>query len=132
LKKEFPNGIDVVYDPIGGDYAEKAMRLMAWQGRFLVVGFAAGSIPAIKLNILLLKGCAAIGVFLGRFTATQPEQSRENLKQLSKWCAEGKLKPLVSKVYPLSEASQALEDLIDRKVQGKVVVTTNNYSKSKL
>jgi len=133
VKQAFKNGIDVVYDPVGGEYAEKAVRLMAWEGRYLVVGFASGPIPAIKLNLYLLKGCSAMGVFYGRFIATQPEKNAANLKQLAQWHTEGKIKPLVSSVYPLEEASRALEELVNRKAQGKIVLTTKYYkNKSKL
>jgi len=129
IKQAFKNGVDVIYDPVGGEYAEKAIRLMAWEGRYLVVGFASGPIPAIKLNLLLLKGCSAVGVFLGRFAATQPEKYAAEIRQLAQWQVEGKIKPLVSAIYPLSSATRALEDLLNRKVQGKVVLTTRNYKK---
>jgi len=129
VKQAVRDGVDVVYDPVGGDFAEKAVRQMAWEGRYLVVGFAAGPIPAIKLNLYLLKGCSAVGVFWGRFIATQPEKAAANLRQLAAWQAEGKIKPLVSSVFPLSEAPRALEDLLNRKAIGKVVLTTKHYQK---
>jgi len=129
VKQAAKDGVDVVYDPVGGDFAEKAVRLMGWEGRYLIVGFAAGSIPAIKLNLYLLKGCSAVGVFWGRFTATQPEKNAANLRQLATWQAEGRIKPLVSSVFPLAEAPRALEDMLNRKVLGKVVLTTKHYQK---
>jgi len=132
VKQVAKDGVDVVYDPVGGDFAEKAVRLMAWEGRYLVVGFANGPIPAVKFNLFLLKGCSAMGVFWGRFKATQPKKNEENLQQLAEWYKAGKIKPLVSSTYPLAEASRALEDLQNRKVQGKVVLTTRHYHKAKL
>src|SRR5206468_12528156 len=89
-------GVDVVYDPVGGDLSEPALRGMAWNGRFLVVGFAAGSIPSIPLNLALLKGCAIVGVFWGVFTEREPERNREHLQELLTWFAQGKLKPHIS------------------------------------
>ncbi len=117
-------GVDVVYDPVGGDYSEPALRSMAWNGRFLVVGFAAGAIPNLPLNLPLLKGCAVVGVFWGGFTRIEPERNQANLKELAQWASEGRLKPHVSAHYPLERAAEALEALMDRKVQGKVVLTT--------
>jgi NADPH2:quinone reductase len=117
-------GVDVVYDPVGGDFSEPALRSMAWNGRFLVVGFAAGTIPSLPLNLPLLKGCAVVGVFWGGFTRNEPERNKENLAELAKWAAEGKLKPHVSARYPLERAAEALQSLMDRQVQGKVVLTT--------
>eukprot|EP01124_Arcella_intermedia_P024589 TRINITY_DN4176_c0_g1_i1.p1 TRINITY_DN4176_c0_g1~~TRINITY_DN4176_c0_g1_i1.p1 ORF type:complete len:333 (+),score=71.68 TRINITY_DN4176_c0_g1_i1:118-1116(+) len=131
IKQICPAGVDVVYDPIGDIYSEKLIRQMAWNGRFLVVGFAAGQIPAIKINLLLLKGCSLVGVFWGRFTATQPKENAQQLKQLTEWQLEGKIKPYISKSYPLHEAPQALQDLKNRKVQGKVVLLTRHYHPSK-
>ncbi|MDB5732598.1 MAG: NADPH:quinone oxidoreductase family protein [Variovorax sp.] len=117
-------GVDVVYDPVGGDYSEPALRSMAWNGRFLVVGFAAGRIPSLPLNLPLLKGCAVVGVFWGGFTRNEPERNQANLEELALWAAEGRLKPHVSARYPLERAADALQALMDRKVQGKVVLTT--------
>jgi NADPH2:quinone reductase len=117
-------GVDVVYDPVGGDYSEPALRSIAWNGRFLVVGFAAGTIPSLPLNLPLLKGCAVVGVFWGGFTRNEPERNQENLAELAKWAAEGKLKPHISARYPLEGAAEALQSLMDRQVQGKVVLTT--------
>ena len=115
-------GVDVIYDPVGGEYSEAALRGMAWGGRFLVIGFAAGDIPRIPLNLTLLKSCSIVGVFWGAFTEREPKQNQENVRQLLGWLAEGKLKPHISATYPLSQAAQALNDMLQRKVQGKVVL----------
>jgi NADPH2:quinone reductase len=116
------NGVDVVYDPVGGAYAEPALRGMAWGGRYLVIGFAAGEIPRIPLNLPLLKGCAVVGVFWGSFAAREPEANRANLRQLLAWLESGEIKPLVSASYPLAEAPTALRALLDRRVTGKLVL----------
>lgn len=117
------DGFNVIYDPVGGDYAEPALRAIGWEGRYLVVGFAASDvIPKVPLNLALLKGCQIVGVFWGAFTAREPARNRANLAELTKWVLEGKMKPLVSKTYPLSKAAEALNDMAARKVQGKVVL----------
>jgi len=116
-------GVDVCYDPVGGDLSELALRSMAWEGRFLVIGFAAGDIPRIPLNLTLLKGCSVVGVFWGAFTARDPERHRANIAQLLGWLAEGKLRPHVSATYPLEQAAAAITDLEQRRALGKVVVT---------
>jgi NADPH:quinone reductase len=116
------NGVDVVYDPVGGPYSEPALRSTAWRGRFLVVGFAAGEIPKIPLNLTLLKGNAIVGVFWGEFTRREPERNRAALEELAQWFGAGKLKPLVFAAYPLAQAAQALNDMMQRKVTGKVVL----------
>lgn len=115
-------GADVIYDPVGGDYAEAALRAIAWKGRFLVVGFAAGEIPKIPLNLALLKGCDIVGVFWGAFTEREPAAQAANMTQIVKWCAEGKLSSHVHAVYPLSETPRALKDIAARKVMGKAVL----------
>lgn len=115
-------GVDVVYDPVGGPYSEPALRGMAWNGRFLVVGFAAGDIPKIPLNLPLLKGCAVVGVFWGTFATRSPQQNMANIMELMQWHAKGQLKPHIHKVYPLADAAQALEDISQRKVRGKAVI----------
>lgn len=117
-------GVDVCYDPVGDKFADPAVRSMAWGGRFLVVGFAGGEIPKIPLNLVLLKGCALVGVFSGDFAQREPERSYANTVELIKLVAEGKLKPLISATYPLDQTGRALADLLTRKVQGKIVVTT--------
>jgi NADPH2:quinone reductase len=117
-------GADVVYDPVGGDLAEPALRSIAWRGRFLVVGFAAGDIPRIPLNLTLLKGCEIVGVFFGAFAERQPEDAARNAAALNELWTAGRIRPVVSATYPLEEAARALEDIAARKVTGKVVVTT--------
>ena len=115
-------GADVIYDPVGGDLFDQAIRAIAWNGRLLVVGFASGRIPELPVNLALLKGAAVVGVFWGSFAQRQPQDNAANFQQLFGWFAEGKLKPLVSQVYSLSEAAQAINDLGQRKAVGKVVV----------
>jgi NADPH2:quinone reductase len=115
-------GIDVVYDPIGGGYAEPALRSLGWNGRFLVVGFAAGDIPKIPLNLVLLKSCDVRGVFWGAWTEREPAAHRANMAEIVRWAAEGKLSAHVHASYPLAEASRALQDIAGRKVMGKVVL----------
>ena len=117
-------GVDVIYDAVGGKYAEPGVRSMAWNGRYLVIGFAAGEIPKIALNLTLLKGCSIVGVFWGSFMRKEPAVAVKNHTQLMTWLANGKLKPLISAVYPLAEAPRALKDLMERKVKGKVVIVT--------
>ena len=118
------NGADVVYDPVGGDLFDQAIRSIAWNGRLLVVGFASGRIPELPVNLALLKGAAVVGVFWGSFAQRQPQDNAANFQQLFTWYGEGKLKPLVSQVYPLEQAAQAINDLGQRKAVGKVVVQT--------
>jgi len=118
------NGVDVIYDPVGGDYSELALRDMAWGGRFLVVGFAAGDIPRIALNLPLIKGCSIVGVWIGAFAKRDRARHRANALELWKWFGEGKIKPHVSAAYPLEKAADALNALAGRKVAGRVVLTT--------
>ncbi|WP_299253826.1 NADPH:quinone oxidoreductase family protein [uncultured Aquimarina sp.] len=122
--KELTNGkgADVVYDPVGGDYSELALRGTAWEGRYLVIGFAAGHIPKISLNLTLLKGCSIVGVFWGNFAMKTPKKNKENTMQLMQWLEEEKLKPHIHKIYLLEEAPNALEEMMNRKVRGKVVI----------
>ena len=117
-------GVDVVYDPVGGALSEPALRGMAWRGRFLVVGFAAGAIPSLPLNLPLLKGCAIVGVFYGGFMRNEPARNEENQRELVAWIKEGKLRPHIYAVYPLERAAEAMHDLTSRKVTGKVVLST--------
>ncbi|KZL18253.1 Quinone oxidoreductase 1 [Pseudovibrio axinellae] len=117
-------GVDVVYDPVGGELFEQALRSTAWNGRALVIGFASGDIPTIPVNLPLLKGCAVIGVFWGAFRMREPLEDKKNLSELFEWIQEGKINPVVSKSYSLDEASQALRDLMERRVIGKVVLET--------
>ena len=116
-------GADVVYDPVGGSYSEPALRATAWNGRFLVIGFAAGDIPKLPLNLPLLKGCSVVGVFWGAFVGREPEHHARNVAQLIDWWQQGKLRPHVSSTYPLEEAGRAIRELADRKAKGKVIVT---------
>lgn len=116
------NGVDVIYDPVGGDFAEAAFRSVAWGGRFLVIGFAAGPIPKIPLNLPLLKGADLRGVFWGAFTARHPESNRKNIDDLLGWLADGTLKPHVDSVFPLEEGAAALEKIASRNVKGKVLL----------
>lgn len=116
------HGIDVVYDPVGGPYSEQAVRSLAWEGRLLVVGFAAGDIPKLPLNLVLLKGCDILGVFWGAWVRSRSDEYRETLGQLGRWCAEGKLSCHVQQVYALAETPQAIKALADRKVMGKLIV----------
>ena len=116
-------GADVVYDPVGGPYTEPALRSIAWRGRLLVVGFAAGEIPKIPLNLTLLKGCSIVGVYWGDFARREPERFADAMRQLGRWFAEGKLKPHVSRTFPLERAADALTLMANRQVKGKVVLT---------
>jgi NADPH2:quinone reductase len=116
-------GADVVYDPVGGPYTEPALRSIAWRGRLLVVGFAAGEIPKIPLNLTLLKGCSIVGVFWGDFTRREPQPFAEAMQRLGRWYAEGKLKPHVSERFPLESAADALTLMANRQVIGKVILT---------
>ncbi len=117
-------GVDVVYDPVGGKYAEPSVRSMAWKGRYLVVGFASGEIPKIPLNLVLLKGCSLIGVRRGQFMLREPNASSTNIRELVAWLTAGNLRPLVSRTYPLARAAEALNDVMNRKALGKVVLVT--------
>lgn len=116
------NGANVIYDPVGGPYADPALRSIAWEGRYLVVGFAAGDIPKIPLNLVLLKGCQIVGVFWGSFTMRDPAKNAANAKRLFDWVAEGKLKPHVDTVLKFADAQKALERMEKRDVKGKLVL----------
>lgn len=118
------SGADVVYDPVGGPLSEAALRSTAWEGRFLVVGFAGGDIPRIPLNLVLLKGCQIVGVFWGSFIAREPEKNRANLAELVRWFEEKKIRPHISETFPLERAADALNAMAARKVKGKVVLVT--------
>ena len=117
-----PNGVDVVYDCVGGDAAEPSLRATAWEGRYLVIGFASGKIPRIPLNLVLLKGCEIVGVFWTSFAAREPDKHRANTAQLFAWVRDGKLKPHIHGSFPLEETAKALSLIEDRKVTGKVIV----------
>ncbi|HSG75747.1 MAG TPA: NADPH:quinone oxidoreductase family protein [Burkholderiales bacterium] len=116
-------GVDVIYDAVGGPYTEPAFRSIAWRGRHLVIGFAAGDIPKLPLNLPLLKGASVVGVFWGDFTRREPQVFAESARQLSRWYREGRLRPHVSARYPLEKAAEAMNLLASRKAKGKVVVT---------
>src|SRR5580704_6679775 len=115
-------GIDVIYDPVGGPYSEAALRAIAWEGRFLVIGFAAGEIPRLPLNLTLLKGCDILGVNWGAFVRQKPQAQRAGLDQLARWCAQGKLSCHIHAVYPLAETAQALKAIAERQAMGKVIL----------
>jgi NADPH2:quinone reductase len=117
-------GVDVVFDPVGGAYTEPVLRSTAWRGRLLVVGFAAGDIPKIPLNLPLLKGSSIVGVFWGEFTRREPQAFAARMRQLGEWFEQGKLKPHVSGMLPLERAVEALQMMASRKVTGKVVLTS--------
>jgi NADPH2:quinone reductase len=115
-------GPDVIYDPVGGPYSEPALRSIAYRGRHLVIGFAAGDIPKLPWNLMLLKSASVVGVFWGDFARREPQKNLAAMREMLGWMAEGKLKPLVSKRYPLADTAQALNDMAERKVTGKVVI----------
>ncbi len=115
-------GVDVVYDAVGGEYSEQALRALGWNGRLLVVGFATGEIPRIPLNLVLLKGCQIVGVFWGEHARREPERHRTNMATLLNWCASGKIAPHVHKTYRLEETSAALQAIARREVIGKAIV----------
>ena len=119
-------GVDVVYDAVGGPYTEPAFRSLAWRGRLLVVGFAAGEIPKLPLNLALLKGAAAMGIFWGDFVRREPREFAASVQQLARWFAEGRLRPHVSQTLPLERAAQAIQLLASRKAKGKIVLTVGN------
>ena len=117
-------GPDVIYDPVGDRFAEPAFRSIGWNGRYLIVGFAGGSIPSLPLNLPLIKGASLVGVFWGAFTQAEPAVHRANMAELLAWYAEGRIKPYVSKRFPLAEGAAAIRWMMDRKATGKVVLTT--------
>ena len=121
-----PNGVDVLYDCVGGDAAEPALRAMAWEGRYLVLGFASGEIPRIPLNLVLLKGCSVVGVFWTSFVERSPEQHRANTAQLLDWCKDRRISPHIHANFPLADTAKALRLIEDRKVNGKVIVNPQN------
>jgi NADPH2:quinone reductase len=116
------NGVNVVYDPVGGAHSEQALRSIAWEGRYLVVGFAAGEIPKIPLNLVLLKGCQIVGVFWGSFALRETARNRAHATRIFDWVAERKLVPHVDATFPFARASEALERMARREVKGKLVL----------
>jgi NADPH2:quinone reductase len=117
-----PKGVDVLYDVVGGDSAEPSLRAMAWGGRYLVLGFASGTIPRVPLNLVLLKGCSIVGVFWTSFVEREPDRHRANMVQLLDWCREGAISPHIHASFSLIETSKALSLIEGRKVTGKVIV----------
>lgn len=122
IKETSGGGVDIIYDAVGGAYAEPALRAMNWEGRFLVIGFPAG-IPKLPLNLTLLKSCDVRGVFWGAAVARNPEGHKQNVKELFEMYKQGKVKPHVSSTYPLEKAGDAIAELMERRAKGKVVVT---------
>jgi NADPH2:quinone reductase len=124
ILKELTNGrgVEVVYDPVGGTLSEAALRATAWEGRFLVIGFASGTIPKIPLNLVLLKGCQIVGVFWGDHVAREPDMHRANMAKLAELCGAGRIRPRIDRLYPLEEAAAALGVLSRREAQGKVIL----------
>lgn len=118
-------GPDVIYDPVGGDLAEPAFRSIAWRGRYLVVGFAAGAIPALPLNLTLLKGASVVGVFWGDFARREPEANTRMMEELAGWYAQGRIKPVVDRTMPMSELKSAYSYMGSRGVKGKLVMTND-------
>ncbi|HXW30861.1 MAG TPA: NADPH:quinone oxidoreductase family protein [Xanthobacteraceae bacterium] len=117
-----PTGADVIYDPVGGPYAAAALEAIAWQGRFLVIGFAAGQIPKLPLDLVLRKGCQVVGVFWGAWVARHAVRHRAHMADIAGWCAEGRLSAHVHATYPLAATPEAIKQLADRKVMGKVLI----------
>jgi NADPH2:quinone reductase len=118
-------GPDLVYDPVGGELAEPVFRSIAWRGRYLVIGFAGGTIPALPLNLALLKGASIVGVFWGEFTKREPERSMAALTELAGWYARGLIKPVIERHLPLTELPQAFALMASRQVRGKLVLTVD-------
>lgn len=115
-------GVDVIYDPVGGSLAEAALRSMNWRGRYLVVGFAAGDIPSLPFNLPLLKGCSVVGVFWGAFAERQPKDNFKNFQELLGFYQQGHMKPHIQAQYSLEQVPQALNEMLERKVMGKLVI----------
>ena len=115
-------GPDVIYDPVGGDFAEPAFRSIAWRGRYLVVGFAAGPIPALPFNLALLKGASIVGVFWGDFSRREPKANAAMMAELASWYAQGKVKPVIDRTMPMSELKAAYAHMGSRGVMGKLVM----------
>ena len=115
-------GPDVVYDPVGGDFAEPAFRSIAWRGRYLVVGFASGPIPALPLNLPLLKGASLVGVFWGDFAKREPEANAAMMRELAAWYAQGKVKPVIDRTMPMAQLKEAYARMGSRAVMGKLVM----------
>ncbi len=123
--KSVSGGYSIIYDPVGDCFAEPALRSIGWGGTYLVVGFAAGKIPSFPINLMLLKGCAVSGVFIGRFQQEEPSVQEKNLKTIGFFLAEGKINPFISKTVPMKDAASSIQDIAQRKVVGKVVFLNN-------
>jgi NADPH2:quinone reductase len=115
-------GPDVIYDPVGGDISEQAFRSIAWRGRYLVVGFASGPIPALPFNLALLKGASIVGVFWGEFAKREPQANAAMMKELAQWYAQGKIKPAIDRTMPMAELKAAYAHMGSRQVMGKLVL----------
>jgi len=112
----------VIFDPVGGEFTEAALRALAWRGRLLVIGFASGESPRIPANLLLIKGASAVGVFLGDFARREPAANQMLMSSLFGWLGQGRLQPQVSAVFPLSQTAQAISAVLQRRVVGKLVI----------
>tara|TARA_B110000014_G_scaffold263750_1_gene261642 strand:- start:4224 stop:5213 length:990 start_codon:yes stop_codon:yes gene_type:complete len=119
--KSTKGGYDIIYDPVGDCYAEPALRAIGWAGTYLVVGFAGGKIPSFPTNLMLLKGCAVSGVFIGRFQATEPKQNTKNLAEIGRLLSEGKITPFISNTVPMKDAVASIKAIAERRVLGKLV-----------
>ena len=115
-------GPDVIYDPVGGELTEPAFRSIAWRGRYLVIGFAAGPIPALPFNLPLLKGASIVGVFWGAFAKHEPQASAATLRELAQWYGQGKIKPVIDRTLPMAELKAAFAHMGSRSVKGKLVM----------
>ena len=122
LRAMAKDGVDVVYDPVGGELSELALRALAWNGRYLVIGFAQGQIPKLPLNLVLLKSANILGVFWGAHIEREPERHRANMDRLLAWASEGALKPHIHRVYRFEEITQALTAIARREVKGKAIL----------
>ena len=121
-------GVDVIYDPVGGELFDDCLRSVDWGGRILIIGFASGTIPNIPANLPLLKGTSLVGVFWGTFAQREPEANLQNMRELFAWFEQGKLKPCISKTYSLEDAPLAMKALLERRASGKLVVTLFNLA----
>jgi NADPH2:quinone reductase len=119
-------GPDVIYDPVGGDFAEPAFRSIAWRGRYLVVGFASGPIPSLPLNLALLKGASIVGVFWGDFAKREPKANAAMMMELAQWYGQGKIKPVIDRTMPMADLKAAFTHMGSRGVMGKLVMVNQD------